>query len=93
VSTFHDQFLFEPRSSWTYHGVTYAAGSLIAVSIDDWFAHGQSIAPSSATFPVTLLFSPQDLKASMLDFTEAQSLVIISVLEHVRRSRMKHLNE
>lgn len=90
VSTFHDQFLFEPRSAWTYRGATYPAGSLVAVGIDDWFKHGQAAAAPSATFAVTLLFAPEELKSSMQGFAETQSLIVVNVLEHVRGVRASY---
>lgn len=77
ISFFRNLMLITTRSDWTVsNNITYPAGSLISVSIEDFLEHG-----IESTF--TVLFQPNDT-ISLDSTTKLQTYVILTVLDDIK---------
>jgi prolyl oligopeptidase len=74
TSWFREWLLVKPRTPWTVGGKTYAAGSLLAASFDDFLAGKRELA---------VLFAPT-ATASLADFNWTRHHLILNVLDDVK---------
>ena len=76
ASAHREWLIIEPRSAWTVGGKTYAAGSLLAATFDDYMAGKRDI---------TVLFEPT-LRTSLAGHSWTRHHLILNVLEDVKNT-------
>jgi prolyl oligopeptidase len=80
VEAWDDQLLFTLRTDWTAGGRTWAAGSLLAIGADEFFAGSRAF---------TALFTPT-AHTSLEGWTGMRSALIVSELEDVKSRLSLH---